>query len=214
MALVILTPLLVLIAIVLSQTGEGYVFYRQQRVGRGGERFDLWKFATMLKDSPSMGSGTITIEGDPRILPVGRWLRKSKLNELPQLFNVLSGSMSLVGPRPLTDETYKLYSQHVQESIATVVPGLSGVQQVIVRDEESLIDGEVDSLEFYRTQLAPYKGELELWYVCHQSLKVYFVVIGCTIWNLVAPTYPISWALFQDLPTPPPSLKIKLGFRD
>src|SRR5271157_3713601 len=106
-ALVALSPFLLGIAVLLRFTGEGEVFFRQRRIGYQGRPFGLMKFVTMRKDSPK--SGTITVAGDPRILPVGRYLRKSKLNELPQLINVLRGDMSIVGPRPLTEETFALY---------------------------------------------------------------------------------------------------------
>ena len=94
MALVVLMPLLVPIMILLRLTGEGEIFFLQKRIGRYGQTFDLCKFATMLKDSPNIGTGTITIANDPRVLPLGKFLRKSKINEVPQLYNVLVGDMS------------------------------------------------------------------------------------------------------------------------
>jgi len=99
LALLVLSPLLVPIAIVLKLTGEGEIFYVQKRIGLGGKPFGLLKFATMLKNSPNLGTGTVTVKGDPRVLPVGRFLRKTKLNELPQLINILRGDMSIIGPR-------------------------------------------------------------------------------------------------------------------
>src|SRR5690606_21086740 len=101
-ALLVLAPLLLPITLILRFTGEGEVFYVQQRVGKNREFFGLYKFATMLKNSPNMSTGTVTVKDDPRVLPVGRFLRKTKLNELPQLFNVLKGDMSIIGPRPQT----------------------------------------------------------------------------------------------------------------
>src|SRR2546426_755943 len=101
-ALLALLPLFLVIVVVLSMTGEHEVFFRQRRIGYGNRSFGLWKFVTMMKDSPE--TGTITAANDPRILPVGRFLRKTKINELPQLINVLKGDMSIVGPRPLTEE--------------------------------------------------------------------------------------------------------------
>ena len=92
--------MLVPVAIVLRLTGEGEVFFLQERVGKDGKPFKLYKFATMLKNSPNMGTGTVTLKHDPRVLPVGRFLRKTKINELPQLLNILIGDMSVVGPRP------------------------------------------------------------------------------------------------------------------
>ena len=97
------------------------------RIGRGGKVFKLSKFSTMLTDSPYLGSGTITMRDDPRVLPFGKFLRKSKINKLPQLYNILIGDMSLIGPRPLTLQTFQFYSQSVRTSIKSVKPGLSGI---------------------------------------------------------------------------------------
>ena len=113
MALFFLAPLLLAIIVVLRMTGEGEVFFRQQRVGIGGKHFKLYKFATMLKDSPNMGTGTVTLTNDPRILPFGFVLRKTKINELPQLINVLKGDMSIVGPRPQTKRCFKVFKNIV-----------------------------------------------------------------------------------------------------
>ena len=108
-AIVILSPILAPIACVLRVTGEGEVIYKQDRVGKTGTSFGLLKFATMLKDSPSIGSGEITIKNDPRVLPLGKFLRKSKINELPQLWNILIGDISIVGPRQMVPNTYARY---------------------------------------------------------------------------------------------------------
>ena len=105
-ALLILSPLFVPIVIILRLSGEGEVFFFQERIGKNGELFKLFKFATMLKDSPNLGTGTVTMKNDPRILPVGKFLRTSKINELPQLLNIFLGDMSIIGPRPLTPQTF------------------------------------------------------------------------------------------------------------
>ena len=97
LAIFCLSPLLLPIACILRITGEGEVFFIQNRVGRKSDQFGLIKFATMLKDSPNIGTGEITINNDPRVLPLGKFLRKSKINELPQLWNILVGDMSVVG---------------------------------------------------------------------------------------------------------------------
>ena len=102
LTIIFFSPVLIIIVILLKITGEGEVFYRQIRVGKNGIPFKLLKFATMLKDSPNIGSGEITISNDPRVLPIGKFLRKSKINELPQLLNIFLGHMSIVGPRPLS----------------------------------------------------------------------------------------------------------------
>jgi Sugar transferases involved in lipopolysaccharide synthesis len=113
-ALAILSPLLVPVAVVLRMTGEGEVFYVQQRVGRGGRSFGLFKFATMLKNSPNLGTGTVTVRDDPRVLPVGRFLRRTKINELPQLINILKGDMSIIGPRPQTRRCFDAFPAEAQ----------------------------------------------------------------------------------------------------
>jgi lipopolysaccharide/colanic/teichoic acid biosynthesis glycosyltransferase len=116
-AIAILSPLFILVIVILRFTGEGEVFYIQKRVGIGGNIFGVFKFATMVKNSSKMGTGFLTTKGDPRVLPVGRVLRKTKLNELPQLFNVLIGDMSIVGPRPQVPKHFDLYPNHVKEQL-------------------------------------------------------------------------------------------------
>ena len=126
-ALIILCPLLLPVVLVLRLTGEGEIFYVQERIGLSQRPFGLLKFATMLKNSPHMGTGTITVRNDPRVLPVGRILRKTKINELPQLLNVLAGDMSVIGPRPLTKNHFNHYSPELRDVIGSVRPGLSGL---------------------------------------------------------------------------------------
>ena len=137
--LIILSPLLIPIIIILRFTGEGYVFYYQQRIGYRNTYFNIIKFATMLKNSPNMGTGTITLRNDPRLLPMGKFLRKSKINELPQILNVLKGDMSLVGPRPLVDKTYNAYPETIRYKVYDSIPGITGIGSVVFRDEEALI---------------------------------------------------------------------------
>ena len=121
MALLVLSPLLIPVVIVLKMTGEGKIFYLQKRIGEEGNFFNLYKFATMLEDSPNIGSGTITMKDDPRILPFGKYLRKSKINELPQLLNIFFGDMSVIGPRPLTKQTFGYYDTNTQLNIKKVI---------------------------------------------------------------------------------------------
>jgi len=206
LALVVLAPLLVPVMVILRLTGEGEVFYRQERVGRGGRLFRLLKFATMLKDSPNIGTGTVTLKGDPRILPVGRVLRKTKINELPQLLNILKGDMSLVGPRPQARRCFDAFPPAVQARIVEVRPGLSGIGSIIFRDEENLLHEAADPVTFYDQVIAPYKGAIEQWYIDHQSIKNYFLVIFVTVWVVLFPTSRIAWRAF-DLPPPPPELR-------
>lgn len=207
LALIVLTPLLLPVVVVLRFTGEGEVFYLQQRVGRDGRAFPLLKFATMLKNSPAMGTGTVTVSGDPRILPVGRLLRKTKINELPQFLNILSGDMSAVGPRPLTPNEFAAYSPQVKAAIMQVPPGLTGIGSVVFRNEEDILKGE-HRVEYYEQVIAPYKGALEEWFVRRRSMRVYFQLIAITAWVLVVPGSRIVWKVFSDLPSPPAELDL------
>jgi len=211
LGLILLSPLLIPVMVILKFTGEGEVFYRQKRVGKGGKMFYLLKFATMLKDSPYMGTQTVTIKDDPRILPFGKFLRKTKINELPQLVNVLKGDMSLIGPRPQTTRCFLAFPNSAQLAILKVKPGLSGIGSIVFRDEESMLDGNSkdgkDRLKFYDEVIAPYKGKLEEWYVKHQDLLTYFKLIFATIWVILFPKSKIYKRLFKDLPKPPKELE-------
>ena len=207
LGLLFLFPVFLICFAVLPITGEGEILYRQPRVGHKGAKFNLLKFATMLKDSPSMINGTITINGDPRILPFGKFLRKSKINELPQLINVLRGDMSLIGPRPLTEETFCQYSGEVQKKILTIKPGLSGVGSIIFRNEETIVSQEENISDFYYQVILPYKGELECWYVENRSVKNYFLMLALTIVVVINSESNIIKKVFSDLPVPPERLR-------
>ena len=147
-SLLCLAPLLILVALVLRWSGEGEIFYKQKRVGFKNNQFDLLKFATMLKDSPNIGTKTITLKNDPRVLPIGKFLRMTKVNELPQLINILRGDMSIIGPRPLTLETFRMYSLEVQSEIIKCRPGLSGVGSIVFRDEQSLLNQDEENISY------------------------------------------------------------------
>lgn len=204
LALLCLLPLLLAIALVLRCSGEGEVLYRQQRVGLGGERFGLLKFATMLRDSPNLGTGLLTLQNDPRVLPIGRWLRKTKLNELPQLYNVLRGDMSLIGPRPQAPAHFEVFPGHVKAELVKVRPGLSGIGSIVFRDEERLLsEPGRDPERYYADVIAPYKGELELWFIARRGLRLYLVLIALTVWAIVWPGGIPYRALLPDLPPEP-----------
>lgn len=208
LALICLTPLFIPIIIILRFTGEHEIFFLQERVGKDGKLFKLFKFATMLKDSPNIGTGTVTIKDDPRILPFGKFLRKTKINELPQLINILKGDMSVVGPRPQTIRCFNAFPEYIQKEIIKVKPGLSGIGSIVFRNEEEILDSAVgDRLEFYDKIIAPYKGELEKWFVNNKSLKVYFLIIFTTIWVVLFPKSRLHWKLFKNLPPVPEELK-------
>jgi lipopolysaccharide/colanic/teichoic acid biosynthesis glycosyltransferase len=206
LALLVLSPLLVPVALILRFTGEGEVFFLQERVGQHGKLFNLYKFATMLKNSPSMGTGTVTLRNDLRILPVGHFLRKTKINELPQLLNVLKGNMSIIGPRPQTQRCFDAFSEQTRRTIIKVRPGLSGIGSIIFRYEEEMMQGHQDPDIFYDHVIMPYKGEIEEWYVENQNRWTYFILIGLTIWVILFPRSKKVLKLFDHLPKPGPEL--------
>ena len=206
-ALLFLSPIFLILILILKVTGEGEVFFKQNRIGQNLKFFYLFKFATMKKNSPYTASRTITVKNDPRILPIGKFLRKTKINELPQLFNILLGEMSLVGPRPLTSQTFNLYSDTHKRIITKVRPGLSGLGSVIFRNEEGMLSNEVEGPEFYKKSISQYKGSLEVWYINNANLKNYFKIIFITIWVVVFPSSAAIWKLFPRLPKPPLTLR-------
>jgi lipopolysaccharide/colanic/teichoic acid biosynthesis glycosyltransferase len=211
LALLVLSPMLLPIALLLRLTGEHEVFFLQNRVGKGGKTFKLYKFATMLKASPGLGTGTVTVKDDSRILPLGHLLRKTKINELPQLLNILSGDMSVIGPRPQTQRCFDAFLPASQKAIIQVRPGLSGIGSIIFRDEENMLHGHQNPVHFYDHVISPYKGELEEWYVANQSLRTYFMLIGLTVWVVLNPQSKSVGRLLGNLPKPGAELARALG---
>lgn len=205
-ALVALSPLFTVVSVLLKCSGEGHIFYRQERIGSGAKPFYVLKFATMLKNSPSMNGGLLTQRNDPRVLPLGGFLRSTKINELPQLLNVFLGSMSLVGPRPIAGEHFEMYPSHLVYVYEKGVPGLSGLASVFFRDEEALIDRAGDDyLTFYKDVIMPYKAELEAWYWQHRSVFVYLKVILATAIAILVKVDIHHW--FRQLPPVPAGLR-------
>lgn len=201
LALLVLAPLLLPVCLGLLLTGEHYVFYFQERIGRYNKKFGMWKFATMLKASPDMNGGLHTKRGDPRVLPLGRFLRMTKINELPQLVNILKGDMSIVGPRPLVDKTFAPYPENVRKAIYNVRPGLTGIGSIVFRDEERLLsEAGMPVDEFYGRYIAPAKGALELWYQRRMSLWMDAMIIFLTAWVIVFPKTRLLRRVFKDLP--------------
>ena len=201
LALLVLSPLLIPVCLGLLLTGEHHVFYFQERIGKGNRRFGIWKFATMLKNSPNMAGGLHTTRRDLRVLPMGHFLRMTKINELPQLINILLGDMSIVGPRPLVDKTFDPYPEHVKRTIYNVRPGLTGVGSIVFRDEERLLsESGMPAAEFYAKHIAPAKGELELWYQSHLSFRTDVLIIFLTAWVIVFPKSRLLRRVFKDLP--------------
>ena len=200
--LLIFLPLLLLLRL----TGEGEIFFLQDRIGRQGKHFKLYKFATMLKNSPNIGTGTVTLHKDPRVLPLGGFLRTTKINELPQLINIFRGDMSVIGPRPQTQRCFDAFPRQSQKEIIKVRPGLSGIGSIVFRNEEEMMHANNDPDKFYDESVMPYKGSLEEWYVSHQSIWSYFCLIGLTAWVVLFPRSDLVWRLFKDLPALPKDL--------
>jgi len=203
-AILILSPILIPVIIGLKLTGEGYVFYKQERVGFKNKKFLIWKFATMLKDSANMPGGIMTTKRDPRITPMGGFLRKSKINELPQLFNIFFGHMSVVGPRPVMRVSFEAYPDEIQKVIYNVKPGLTGIGSIIFRDEEELItevkNNGGDLWGFYKGEIYPFKGQLEIWYQNNKSFILDIKLIFLTAWVIFLPTSKLYEKWFKDLP--------------
>lgn len=202
MALLLLLPVFIPVVILLLLTGEHEVFYFQKRIGYRNKPFWIWKFATMMKNSPNMGTGEITLRNDPRVTPVGRFLRKTKINELPQIINVLKGDMSIVGPRPLMEVSFNLYSPGVREKIYQTRPGITGIGSLVFRDEEKILSDADDPRAMYAA-IYPYKGELEMWYQRHCSLKTDLSIIFLTAWAIISPNSQPAQKIFPNLPPRP-----------
>lgn len=203
LALLLLLPLLIPIFIILLLTGEHKVFYLQTRVGYKNKSFKILKFATMLSNSENIGSGSLTLKNDPRVLPFGIFLRKTKINELPQILNIITGDLSIVGPRPQMQVDFEKYSLEVQKKIYDIRPGLTGIGSIVFRDEESLISiasEKENPHDFYKRVISPYKGKLELWYQEKRSLILDSQLIFMTIWVIIFPETRLYEKWFKDLP--------------
>ncbi len=207
-ALVIVLPIFIPVAIILLFTGEHEVFYLQNRVGYKNKFFKIWKHATMLKNSSKMGTGSLTVRNDPRVLPFGKFLRKTKINELPQIVNVLIGNMSVVGPRPQMEVDFKKFPEYIQKVIYNAKPGITGIGSIIFRDEEKWIsECQGDPHVFYKEVIAPYKGDLEIWYQNNLTLITDIKLIFCTAWAIIFPESELPYKIFKGLPEKPEVLR-------
>ena len=202
--LILFSPFGLIIMLILKFTGEGEIFYKQSRTGQNGKQFGIYKFVTMMKDSPNLGAGDITLKDDPRVLPFGRFLRKTKLNEFPQFFNVLNGEMSFVGPRPLVKNQYDMIPEDFQQKIKLLKPGITGIGSIVFRDEERFLeDNNENSNEFYKTEIVPFKATLECWYEENASFIIDILLILTTIIMVVFPRINLHKYFFGDLPQHP-----------
>lgn len=183
--LLLFSPLLLLISAIVKVTSPGPVLYRQCRVGRGGQVFKILKFRSMAKDADRHGPG-ITSAGDARVTIVGRVLRKLKLDELPQLWNVLKGEMSLVGPRPELPLYVAEYDQK-QKAVLSVRPGITDCASIAYRWEEELLAQSPTPEKFYREIILPRKLDLNLSYIAQMSFGYDCRLLFRTVLSVVAP---------------------------
>lgn len=168
LGLLVLSPLLLVVAVSVAASSPGPVFFRQVRVGRGGEPFDILKFRTMRTDAERTG-GQLTVGEDPRITRVGRFLRQWKLDELPQLINVVRGEMALVGPRPEVPRYVELYTEE-QRQVLTVRPGITDPASVAFRSESELMGRHPDPGRYYIEEIMPRKLSINLDYLSRRTL--------------------------------------------
>jgi lipopolysaccharide/colanic/teichoic acid biosynthesis glycosyltransferase len=204
--LVVLLPFLLPVVFILKFSGEGYIFYWQERVGKNLDTFLICKFATMMKDSPILGAGTITEKDDPRVLPFGRILRKTKINEVPQLYNILIGQMSFVGPRPCVRRDLVGVSEHDLAKVWSVPPGITGIASVIFRNEEDILHQKLDGRLFYDEVITPYKTKLNLWYSDNKNLSNDLKIMVLTVTVVLSGDTSLVYRWFGNLPRPPEEL--------
>lgn len=207
LGLILISPIFLILIIILKFTGEGEIFYFQERIGLRNKKFKIFKFATMLKDSQNIGNKTHTVRNDPRITKVGKFLRLSKINELPQVLNVINGTMSIVGPRPLIESSFNKYPEEVKRIIYLNRPGITGLGSLIFRDEEKLVtiykDLGGDSLQYYRDYIFPYKAQLEKWYFENRSFQLDFLILFLTFYSLVNKNNNLIFSVFKTIPNKP-----------
>jgi lipopolysaccharide/colanic/teichoic acid biosynthesis glycosyltransferase len=198
-SLIILLPFFLIIMLVLKCTGEGEIFYRQERVGLNNRKFIIYKFTTMRRNSELEGG--ITYNGDPRVLPVGRFLRKTKINELPQLFNMLKGDISVVGPRPLMEDGFNQYPDGIREHVyLDNKPGLTGLGSLFFRDEERFLSQKPKQAKsIYANKIMPLKGGLELWYKNNKGFWVDMKIVVLTAISIFFPRNTLHLSSFKSM---------------
>lgn len=183
LGLIVLSPVFLLISLCIVSDSRGGVFYRQSRVGKDGKDFKLYKFRSMRTGADKRGLITVG-EKDSRITRVGYFLRKYKLDELPQLINVLKGEMSLVGPRPEVRKYVDLYTPE-QRKVLSVVPGITDYASIEYVDENRILGGATDPDKVYVEEILPDKIRYNMKYIEHRSLKEYFKIIFLTFYSIV-----------------------------
>lgn len=200
--IILTSPITLPVIIILKFTGEKKIFYKQKRVGLNNHFFYIWKFASMLENSPNIGTGSLTLRDDPRVTKFGHYLRKTKINEFPQMLNVVIGDMSIVGPRPQMEVDFNAYPKEIRNKIYSIKPGITSIGSIVFRDEEAILSKYdiKDISKVYEKKIAPYKGLLEIWYRNNMSLKVDMIIVFVTIITIFNPNNNLIYKIFSDLP--------------
>ena len=185
LGLILLSPFFLLIALFIKLSSSGPVLYKQSRIGLNGSDFSVFKFRSMRVDSDKLG--LITVGGrDPRVTPIGYYLRKYKLDELPQLINVLTGDMSLVGPRPEVKKYVDLYTID-QKKVLSIRPGITDWASIYYRDENVILGQSADPEKDYIEKVMPDKLKCNLLYIENYGPVEYFKIIFSTFWHILVP---------------------------
>lgn len=185
--LLLLSPLFIVVALWIVMDNPGPVFYRQQRVGKDGKDFGLLKFRSMRVGADKMSLITIG-ERDPRVTNAGYYIRKYKLDELPQLWNVFIGDMSLVGPRPEVRRYVDLYTPE-QQKVLSVRPGITDYASIEYIDENRLLAQSVNPEKTYIEEIMPAKIALNMRYINHRTVSEYFTILFLTLWKIIHPSH-------------------------
>lgn len=180
-AILVLLPVLLLIALLIKLTMPGPVLFNQTRIGRKARPFKIYKFRSM---KPSSSNNSITLSNDSRITPLGSFIRQSKLDELPQLFNIIKGDMSIVGPRPDVPEYYDTLTGSGQ-IIWDLRPGLTGLDSIVYPNEQTILSRQPNPKEYYNTVLWPHKVSLNLWYAQNRNFYMDLKIIVNTATVLI-----------------------------
>lgn len=198
--LILLFPLLLLVCIWNALTGEHEIFYKQTRIGKNGKQFEIIKFATMLKNSSELGTGGFTELNDFRFLPLGSFMRKTKINELPQLINILRGEMSLVGFRPLTKVSFNRVLEIGDKTTYSKMPGITSPASIFLRNEEQILMKVEDKQKYYDEHILPFKVSLDEWWSKNNSLFNYFAILFLTAMSLFLPLHTLPIKILRNLP--------------
>ena len=201
LGLIIAIPILIIAIFLLFFSGEKSPLFAQYRVGLSGELFLFYKLRTMRKIKKGEKNSSLTLADDKRITFLGKFLRATKIDELPQLFNVIYGDLSIVGPRALMPEIFNLYSLSERQQIATIRPGITGLGSIIFRNEQYILRKyNQPSEKTYKDEIAPVKASLELWYIDRMSFSLDLKILFTTLWLLLYSRSKIAYRLIKKLP--------------